>query len=134
MSERFAGRIAIVTGAGSGIGRATALGIARERGHVIVNDLDPQRAAATLDAAPAGSVTALAGDVTLPETAAELVELADARGGADVLVNNAGVGGGAAAFDSFDPELWLRAPGRELTRLRGRVERWSSPHVTLTAL
>lgn len=31
-------------------------------------------------------------------------------------------------------ELWLRAPGRELTRLRGRVERWSSPHVTLTDL
>jgi NAD(P)-dependent dehydrogenase (short-subunit alcohol dehydrogenase family) len=108
VSARFAGRIAIVTGAGSGIGRATALGIAREGGHVIVNDLDPTRATATLDAAPEGSATALAGDVTLPATAAALVDLADARGGADVLVNNAGFGGGAAAFDSFDAELWQR--------------------------
>lgn len=108
MSHRFAGRVAIVTGAGSGIGRATALGIAREGGHVIVNDLEPQRAAATLDAAPAGSATALAGDVTRRETAHALVELADRHGGADVLVNNAGFGGGAAAFDSFDPELWQR--------------------------
>jgi NAD(P)-dependent dehydrogenase (short-subunit alcohol dehydrogenase family) len=124
VSERFAGRIAIVTGAGSGIGRATALGIARDGGHVVVNDLDAARAAATVALAPAGSATALAGDVTEPEIAAALVASADGRGGADVLVNNAGFGGGAAAFDSFDAQLWQRCVEVNLAapfQLIGRV-------------
>jgi NAD(P)-dependent dehydrogenase (short-subunit alcohol dehydrogenase family) len=88
---------------------------------VIVNDLDAARAAATA-ASIAGTV--VAGDVTLAATADALLAAADARGGTDVLVNNAGFGGGAAAFDSFDAVLWERSLGVNLGapfQLLGRV-------------
>ena len=52
----FDGAVAVITGAGSGIGRATALALARRGGAVVIGDKEPDRAAAV-----AGEVTGAAG-------------------------------------------------------------------------
>lgn len=88
-----AGRTAVVTGAGSGIGRETALRLA-EAGHaVVVNDLVPERAdavAAEIQEA-GGQALAHPGDVTDEESVRGLAErVGQWRGRVDVLVNNAG--------------------------------------------
>jgi 3-oxoacyl-[acyl-carrier protein] reductase len=92
---RLSGRVALVTGGGRGIGRATALRMAREGAAVVVNYRDRKEAAqATVAAVEAAGGTALAvqADVREPEEVQQMVELALERFGAiDVLVNNAGV-------------------------------------------
>jgi NAD(P)-dependent dehydrogenase (short-subunit alcohol dehydrogenase family) len=100
---RFDGRVAIVTGAGRGIGRAHALLLAERGARVVVNDLgsaasgdgsDPgpaERVAAQIRAA-GGDAVADVSDVASAEGAAELVRLAlGAYGRIDILVNNAGI-------------------------------------------
>jgi NAD(P)-dependent dehydrogenase (short-subunit alcohol dehydrogenase family) len=87
------GRVAIVTGAGRGIGRAHALLFAEEGARVVVNDLDAepaQEVCGEIEAA-GGEALAHAGDITSWKGAAELVDAAvDVFGELHVLVNNAG--------------------------------------------
>lgn len=97
------GKVAIVTGAGRGIGRATALLFAREGAHVVVNDLgagtdgngEPEPVAQNVVAeiaAAGGSAVASTHDVSSETGVNQLIELArTARGSIDVLVNNAGI-------------------------------------------
>ncbi|HET9955478.1 MAG TPA: SDR family NAD(P)-dependent oxidoreductase [Polyangiaceae bacterium] len=97
------GKVAIITGAGAGIGRATALLFAKEGASVVVNDVgaardgrgnDPGAAELVVDQIRAQGGTALASqhDISSPEGANELVRLAQEQlGGLDVLVNNAGI-------------------------------------------
>ena len=88
-----AARVAIVTGAGSGIGRATALRLARDGCSLVVNDLNAERAedvAATIRAA-GGAAIGVAGDVSSESDVAALVRCTEqAFGACTVLVNNAG--------------------------------------------
>ena len=102
MSRLLEGRIAIVTGAGRGIGRAHALELARHGAKVVVNDYGVTLAGENVDESPAHDVVkeieALGGeavvngaDVADFDAAAAMVQQAiDTFGGLDILVNNAG--------------------------------------------
>lgn len=94
----------VVTGAGRGIGRALAARAAQEGARVVVNDLDPDTAAAV--AAEIGGI-AVPGDVTAPES---LIEAATAAlGRIDVFFANAGIDG-AGGVDSLQTpdDVWER--------------------------
>jgi NAD(P)-dependent dehydrogenase (short-subunit alcohol dehydrogenase family) len=91
-SGRLANKVAIVTGAGSGIGRATAERFAAEGAHLVINDIDEGRLATTLSALKTGGHVGVPGDLSVEVTAAELVGRAQEHfGKIDILVNNAGV-------------------------------------------
>jgi NAD(P)-dependent dehydrogenase (short-subunit alcohol dehydrogenase family) len=84
----------IVTGAGSGIGRAAALRFASEGARVLVADIDAERAAEVVDEirASGGTAVAVTGDVSDQAVVDRVVGTAvETFGGLDVLVNNAGV-------------------------------------------
>ena len=102
MSISFEGRVAIVTGAGGGLGRGYALELARRGAKVVVNDLGGARdgtghsdaALKVVEEIEAAGGTAMSngGDVTEYEQMAEMVaKAAEAWGGVHVLINNAGV-------------------------------------------
>ena len=106
---RLENKVAIITGASSGIGRAAALLFAREGARVVVSARrEPELAALAEEIAAAGGEAAvLAGDVADPGCASALVELAEARfGGLDVAFNNAGSLGAGAPVTELTLEQW----------------------------
>lgn len=94
-------RVALVSGATSGIGRATAVSLARMGCHVLVHGRDAARGAATVHKiqSAGGSARFIAADLTDPVATARLAEQA---GAVDILVNNAGIAwfGPTATLDS----------------------------------
>ncbi|WP_432398631.1 SDR family NAD(P)-dependent oxidoreductase [Pseudarthrobacter sp. L19] len=103
---RFAGRTVIVTGAGSGIGLATALRVAKEGGRVVAADVSAER----LDELVAGhgelEILPVAGDISAAETVAAVVEAAGGR--VDALANVAGIMDNFAPIHEVDDAVWER--------------------------
>ncbi len=115
---RLAGKRAIVTGAGRGIGLAIATAFLQEGARVLANDMQAElleRARSRLPAAT-GHVAFHQGDVSDPGAVAEMVTLArEAFGGVDVLVNNAAIGGTGKTLLELSLEEWERFLRVDLT-------------------
>ena len=92
MPERFAGKTAVVTGAGSGIGRAIAFALVSEGARVVAGDLRPDGLASLADEAGTDRIAQIVGDTADPATGEALVDAAlEASGRLDIVVNNAGI-------------------------------------------
>lgn len=103
---RFAGKTAVVTGAASGIGKATCLLFAREGATVIAGDIDAA-GGEELAGASAGKILFKKTDVCDVGAIQSLMDFAgDKTGGIDVLFNNAGAGGAKEKIDEIDAEGW----------------------------
>ena len=133
---KLEGRVALVTGAGRGIGAATAEMLARDGAQVVVNDLDQDAAQATASAiaGAGGAARVCAGDLTDPAFPDRLIAFAkDAFGALDIVVNNAGYIWNGAMHKHTDEqwqamlEMHATAPFRVLRAylplLRAQVER-----------
>src|SRR5262245_55786885 len=109
MTERFGGKVVLVTGAGGAVGRAAALAFAREGAAVVAAGLGDVSGTAKLITASGLAATAVAGDVTSSSDVAAMVEAAASRyGGLDVAFNNAGIFGMVAPVADYDEAVFDR--------------------------
>jgi len=112
------GRVALVTGAGSGIGRAAALALLKDGYRVVLAGRRPEALAATAQAAGAAAERALAlpADVSEPAAVSELfAKTREAFGRLDVLFNNAGRGGPPVPLEDVTFEQWQAVVAVNLT-------------------
>ncbi|HET6615309.1 MAG TPA: SDR family oxidoreductase [Dehalococcoidia bacterium] len=105
------GRTAIITGAGSGIGRAAALRLARDGASIVVADSNQNGARETVAQVEAagGKATAVQVDVTKRADLQKMFDVArDTYGGFDILYNNAGVTTGQPRYPDSPEDAWRR--------------------------
>jgi NAD(P)-dependent dehydrogenase (short-subunit alcohol dehydrogenase family) len=111
-------KVAIVTGGGSGIGRAVALSYAREGAKVVVSDIDDAGGKATVDTiiSEGGSAMYVHADVASASDNEMLVKkTVDAYGALHIACNNAGIGGPAAPTGEYPLDGWEKVIGINLS-------------------
>jgi NAD(P)-dependent dehydrogenase (short-subunit alcohol dehydrogenase family) len=107
----LSGRIALVTGSGSGIGRAIAIRFAKEGARIIVNDMDGRAAERTVQEIEAvgGQGFPLQADISNREEVHGMIARGvDRFGAVNILVNNAGIGGSSILTKDMPQEAWER--------------------------
>lgn len=110
---RFAGKTVIVTGAASGIGKATASRVAREGGRVVAVDLFADKLEALVASLPDADVVSVAGDITKQDDIDAIVAAAGAR--IDALANIAGINDDFSPLHETSDAMWDRVIGINLT-------------------
>lgn len=111
-------KIALITGAGSGIGRASALAFAREGTTVVAADLDEAAAGATAAAASGGTMVAMGCDVAQAADIRRVVEETVGRyGRLDIFFQNAGIPQTARPVEEIPVDEWHRIIAVNLTAL-----------------
>lgn len=131
--EGLKNKSVIITGAGSGIGRAAALQFARQGAKVLVADLNEKSAHAVVDEIHAlgGIATAVIGDVSDQSVIDKVVNIAiTIHGGLDIVVNNAGIMDSMSANDEVSVEEWNRVIRVNLTA-PFLLSRAALPHMLL---
>jgi NAD(P)-dependent dehydrogenase (short-subunit alcohol dehydrogenase family) len=113
------GRVAIVTGGSKGIGRAIAAELAKAGADVVLcsrGESEAMRAASEIAGSTGGQVLGVGADVRSHDDVTQLVSTAVKEfGGLDILIANAGVGGGFGSIDEIEPEDWHRVIDTNLT-------------------
>lgn len=107
---RLRDKVILITGAGSGIGKSTALLFGQEGAQVIVNDLDVVKGKETAEEiiGAGGVATYIQADVTQADSVSQMVEqIIQTHGRIDVLFNNAGISG-VGALHELEPDAWDR--------------------------
>ncbi len=125
---RFHNKTVVITGAASGIGRATAIQFAAEGAKVYAADIDEAGLAQTA-AESNGEVHTVRCDVMVCEDIKALMDRAAAEtGGIDAVFNNAGAGGDMARIDEIEPEGWDRTMHLLLRSVAFGI-RYAVPHM-----
>ena len=125
---RFAGKTAVITGAASGIGKATCLLFASEGATVIAGDID-EAGGTELAATSNGKIHFQRTDVCNVDDIKALMDFAaEKTGGIDVVFNNAGAGGAREGIDEIDAAGWDRTMDLLLRSVAMGV-RYAVPHM-----
>lgn len=102
--DRFSGKTVIVTGAGAGIGKASAIRFLLEGATVVASDISSQRLEELKSQHPTLPLTIVAGDISQEATTNSIVAAADGK--IDVLINNAGIMDGFLPAAEVDDATW----------------------------
>ncbi len=125
---RFAGKTAVITGAASGIGKATCLLFAREGATVIAGDID-EAGGNDLAETSNGKIHFKRTDVCAVSDIKALMDFAaEKTGGIDVVFNNAGAGGAREGIDEIDADGWDRTMDLLLRSVAMGI-RYAVPHM-----
>lgn len=114
MEQRFSGKVAMITGAGSGIGRAIAVRLATEGADVAVSDVDAtgvQETARLVRECGRTAHAAVCDMGDLEQLASWADTVAETFAQIDFLINNAGTGDSGSSFDDLTPQEWDRVYG-----------------------